>query len=120
MKTMEEVIVSLSKAPGVRGAALATEDGMMVTHSLHGRFDPDVVAGLASFVIATTHRVMVADGYDRLDRFVVHATHGKFVLTDIGDAFLIAITDQFVQLDPVLKTVDQATKRLREIKQIHG
>jgi predicted regulator of Ras-like GTPase activity (Roadblock/LC7/MglB family) len=118
MNSMNDVIVKLSSAPGVRGCAIATEDGMMIAHALHGRFDPDVVAGLASFVIATTRRVMLADGYDRLDRFVVHATHGKFVLTDIGNAFLIAITDQFVQLDPVLRTVDSATRKLRELARI--
>lgn len=120
MNAMEAAISGLAQSDGVRGAAVITEDGMMVASALQGRFDLDVVAGLTSFVIATTRRVMLADGYDRLDRFVVHATHGKFVLSDIGNAFLIAITDQFVQLEPVLEVVAEATENLRRLARVSG
>jgi len=113
MSSMEQVVIELAKASGVRGCAVVTEDGMMVASALQGRFEPDVVAGLASFVIATTRRAMAHDREDRLDRFVVHATHGKLVLSDIGHAFLIVITDQFVHLDLVLRIVDDATARLK-------
>ncbi len=120
MSAIDDVVVELVKAPGVRGCAVATEDGMMIASALQGRFEPDVIAGLASFVIATTRRTMAQDGQEGLDRFVVHATHGKLVLTDIGHAFLIVITDQFVQLEPVLRTVDVATRRLRELARMSG
>lgn len=120
MSSMDAVVNELVKSSGVRGCAVATEDGMMIASALQGRFEPDVVAGLASFVIATTRRTMGQDGEDRLDRFVVHATHGKLILTDIGRAFLIVITDQFVHLDPILETVAAATQRLRQLAQIHG
>ncbi len=105
------MLTELSAVSGVRGTAVVTPDGIMVASSLHGRFDEDVVAGLASFLIATTNRSMSDEG--GFERFVMHSTHGKVVLNDLGESFLVTITDQFVTIDPLLAEIDDCSRRLR-------
>jgi predicted regulator of Ras-like GTPase activity (Roadblock/LC7/MglB family) len=106
-----ELLRELRAVQGVDGAAVATMDGIMVHAELAPRLDPDAVAGLASFLVSTTRRAMDDDGTPM--RFVIHATHGRIVLNDIGDAFLVVVADQFSDLDHTLEQADDIARRLR-------
>ena len=112
MTGIQELLDDLNLRDGVRGGAVATADGIMVASALNGRFQDDVVTGLASFLVWTTRRAM-GESDVRLDRFVMHATHGKLVIVDIGDAFLVVISDQFADLDVLLVDIDETARLLR-------
>ncbi len=112
MSAIQELLDELNLRDGVRGSALATADGIMVASALQDRFQEDVVSGLASFLVWTTRRAM-GDGDVRLDRFVMHATHGKLVIVDIGEAFLVVISDQFAPMDVLLVDIDETARLLR-------
>ncbi len=43
----------------------------------------------------------------------MHSTHGKLIVIDIGHAYLIVITDQFVRLEPLEAELDDITTRMR-------
>ncbi|MDA0935209.1 MAG: roadblock/LC7 domain-containing protein [Planctomycetota bacterium] len=112
-KTLGELLVDLRDVEGVRGCALSTNDGIIVRSELNGRFRDDVVSGLASFLLSTTRRAFDEAGEaSGIDRFVVHATHGKMVIKRVEDAFLIVITDQFARLDSLLRTVDAVAAQM--------
>ncbi len=117
MTTIKDILAELASVSGICGTALVTSDGMMVESVLRRRFADDVVAGLASFLVSTTRRAVGKAG--RLDRFTVHSTNGKLVLTDVGEAFLVAIADQFADLDPMMVEIDEAARRLRRIATIN-
>jgi len=112
MTSIQELLDDLNLRDGVRGSAVATADGIMVASALQQRFQDDVVTGLASFLVWTTRRAM-GDGDVRLDRFVMHATHGKLVIVDIGEAFLVVISDQFAELEVLLVDIDETARLLR-------
>jgi predicted regulator of Ras-like GTPase activity (Roadblock/LC7/MglB family) len=108
---MQDVLVQLNTVGGVRGSAVTTADGIVVAEALQGRYSPETVVGLTSFLISTTRRAMGND--TPLSRFVMYSTHGRLVIVNIGDAYLIVITDQFVKMEPLLREVDDSANRLR-------
>ena len=112
MNAIQTLLDELREVSGVNGAAVVTGDGIMVASVLKGRFGDDLVAGLASFLITTTKRAMGSQNNRGFSRFVMHATHGKVILVDIEAAFLIVITDQFVEMAPLLEDVDEIARRL--------
>jgi predicted regulator of Ras-like GTPase activity (Roadblock/LC7/MglB family) len=119
MSQIAKVLDKLDKVSGVKGTALLTSDGMMVASTLGEEFLDDVVAGLSSFLISTTRRSLrdAALG-DRFTRFVLNSTHGKVVITDLGEAFLVVITNQFTDLQGCLAEVQAAAAKLRKIAKI--
>lgn len=113
--SLESLLAELSEVDGVRGCALSTTDGMLVRSELRGRFREDVVSGLASFLVSTTRRAFEEAGRPgRVERFVVHATHGKMVIRNVQDSFLVVITDQFARLESLLEAVDGIAVRMGE------
>lgn len=46
MSKIQEALTELRRAPGVKGGALVTADGLMVAQSLDPRFHDEAVAGL--------------------------------------------------------------------------
>ena len=113
--SLESLLTEIAEVDGVRGCALTTGDGMLVRSELRGRYREDVVAGLASFLVSTTRRACEEAGESAaVDRFVVHATHGKLVIKKAGEAFLVVITDQFARLEPLLEAVDTMAIRMGE------
>jgi predicted regulator of Ras-like GTPase activity (Roadblock/LC7/MglB family) len=118
MTAIQDVLEELNRIGGVRGSALVTADGIMVASALRDKSADDVVAGLASFLIATTRRTLEESQLGRFSRFVLTATHGKLVLLDLGDSFLVVLTDQFARLDQCLQEVQEAARQIRRLAQI--
>jgi predicted regulator of Ras-like GTPase activity (Roadblock/LC7/MglB family) len=108
----QDLLNELNRVPSVRGCAVATGDGMTVQAGLQGRFRDDVVSGLASFLVLTTRRAM-GESEPRLRRFTIHATHGKLLIIEIGDAYLVVITDQFARMEDVVPEVEDVARRMR-------
>jgi|SRR5690606_14756958 len=111
MTPIDDVLQEINGLAGVRGSALATLDGMTVAGALGGHYREDVVSGLASFLIHTTRRA-IDDPRVGIDRFVIHATHGKLLLFDVGEAFLVVITDQFAALEGLIEHIEGMVRRL--------
>ncbi|MBK8978674.1 MAG: roadblock/LC7 domain-containing protein [Planctomycetes bacterium] len=112
---IESLLAELFAVDCVRGAAVVTDDGIVVRSALHGGYREDVVAGLASFLVQTTRRAMTEDGCEapQLDRFVLHATHGKILLASVGEGWLVAITDQFAHLAEFEAQFDDIAVQIR-------
>jgi predicted regulator of Ras-like GTPase activity (Roadblock/LC7/MglB family) len=119
MTGIQELLEDLNLREGVFGSAVATADGILVASALRDRFHDDVVTGLASFLVWTTRRALGQDDV-RIERFVMHATHGKLVIVDIGDAFLVVISDQFAPMDPLLVDIDESSRLLRRLVRVEG
>ena len=113
MSAINGILARLGELPGVRGSGVATRDGMMVASDLHDRFREDAVSGLTSFVVLTTRRAMSEGGESpELKSFELHATHGRLLIEQAGDAVLIVITDQFVAIDDLKRVVRDAAEEL--------
>ncbi|MCA9300384.1 MAG: roadblock/LC7 domain-containing protein [Phycisphaerales bacterium] len=118
MSAIQELLVDLRRLQGVVGAAVVTPDGMMAASDLDDRFDDDAIAGLISFLTSTTNRALVEMSSSGLSRFTMHTTHGKVIVDDADNSYLVVITDQFLDLATVVHEVDDATRRLRRLWRI--
>ena len=115
---IEELLEKLNQAPGIKGSAVMTADGIMVKSALTDKAAQEVVAGLISFLLATTRRALAEGGLAPFRRFTMHCTHGKVVLYDLGESCLVAVADQFTALDECLPTVEETARALKKAMQI--
>ena len=116
MSEIHAILAKLGEVKDVKGIGLLTLDGIIVASTLGEEFLEDVVAGLSSFLISTTRRALVEAGLgDNLTRFVLNSTHGKVVLLNVGDAFLVVITSQFADLPSCLVEIQNAGSNIRRV-----
>ena len=118
MTSIQDILHDLGRAPGIKGTAVVTADGIMVASTLGLEFRDDVVAGLISFLVSTIRRALQEATMGAFTRFLMSATHGKVILTDIGEAFLVVVTDQFADLDLCTRDVQECALRLRKLVKI--
>ena len=119
MNEIQSILGEIQRIRGVKGAGLLTADGMMVASTLGEDFLDDVVAGLSSFLISTTRRSLREGKLgDQFERFVLNSTHGKVVLMDLGEAFLVVITNQFVDLRVNSREIQNSADALRRAASI--
>lgn len=117
MTEFDDLLNELARVSGVRGAAVATTDGIVAASRLQGRYRDDVVVGLTSFLISTTHRAIGIESAKVL-RFHLHSTHGKLLVEDLGSAYLVVITDQFARLEAVRVEIEDIARRMRRATRV--
>jgi predicted regulator of Ras-like GTPase activity (Roadblock/LC7/MglB family) len=113
MSKIQDAIAELRHAPGVRGAAVVTRDGLVAASSLATGLDPDVISGLSSYLMMTTNRSLDEGGYGVCTKLLLNATHGKAVLVQLDDSYLVVLFDQFAEIDQADREVDEAVTRIR-------
>jgi predicted regulator of Ras-like GTPase activity (Roadblock/LC7/MglB family) len=113
VSTFHETLVELRQAPGIKGAAVVTPDGLIVAHSLEARFRDDVVAGLTSFLVMTTDRCLREGQMEGMTQITLQATNGKVVFTNLDTAWMVVLLDQFADLENCRSEINQATLTLR-------
>ncbi len=119
MSQIAKILQKMGDVDGIKGTAVLTGDGIMVASTLGEEFLDDVVAGLSSFLITTTRRSLGEAGMPTaFSRFTLNSTHGKVVLVELGEAFLVVITNQFADLDRCYVDIDAAAKKLRKVSKI--
>ncbi len=115
---MIEVLDELNSLPGISGSLVATPDGIVVASRLRGSLDPDTAAALVSSLLAGAQSVVRQCGDGGMSRLVMVATRGKVIVTDLGNAYLVVVTDRHIDLDQGLLDIESAAKTLRKLGQI--
>ncbi|MBX3464555.1 MAG: roadblock/LC7 domain-containing protein [Planctomycetes bacterium] len=118
MSRIQDTVAELHRLPGVKGAALITNDGMVVAAALDDRFEPEVIAGLASYLLMTTQRCLAEGGLGKATHYVLTATHGKAIVETFDDSSLVVMVDQFVDLGRTEAEVREAAQRIRRASRI--
>jgi predicted regulator of Ras-like GTPase activity (Roadblock/LC7/MglB family) len=112
---MREVLEDLNTRPGIRGSLVATPDGMVVASKLEGTLDPEIAAALTSTLLAGAHEVAEKCGGAEMTRFVLVSTRGKVIMLDLGNAYLVVVTDRHIDLKEGLIEIESAAKTLRKL-----
>lgn len=118
MSKIHETLSELHRMPGVKGAALVTRDGLLAAQSLDERFGADVVAGLASYLLATTNRCLEEGRMPAASQVVVHASNGKAILAGLEDSCLVVLLDQFSDVTQARRDVHDAAQRIRRLSRL--
>jgi len=116
---MQRILAELNEEVGVKGSAVVTEDGILVTSALSSSMQGEVISALSSFLISTTKRALTECGMEHFGRFIITSTHGKLVLVTLPKSYLVVVADQFINLDVTLLTIQGAAKKLEKMSQIN-
>ena len=115
---MKEVLRSLSGQPGILGSLVATTDGMVVASCLGGGLNEDAAAALVSSLLMATSRLLNGWGGPRMERLILRATRGKIVVTDLENAYLVVVTDGYLDLNQGLLEIQSAAQQLKRLGRI--
>ncbi|HEB53361.1 MAG TPA: hypothetical protein ENI87_08925 [bacterium] len=118
MSKINDAIAELRHAPGVKGAAVVTADGLVAASSLATGLDAEVISGLASYLMMTTNRSLDEGGYGLCSKLLLNATHGKAVLVQLDDSYLVVLFDQFAEIAQADREVDGAVARIRRASRL--
>ncbi len=111
---LEDLLVSVSG----KGCLLMIHDGTVVSFALEEGLEPDLVSGLTSFLTSTLDRGLTEGGMGGFTSFKIHSTHGKVLVVDLGDAYLVVLTNQFGTLDNSMPEIQEAVLQLRRASRI--
>jgi len=115
---MRDVLIRLGTYPGVLGCLVATSDGIVVESHLED-MDQDAAAALVSSLLVHTADLLDSDGGARMDQLELRASRGKIIVSDLGSAYLVVVTDRGLDLDQGRIEIKSAAKALRRMGQIH-
>jgi predicted regulator of Ras-like GTPase activity (Roadblock/LC7/MglB family) len=91
---LQQVLASLSAdVPEIRGALLASRDGLPIVSSL-STAEAGRVAAMAATVVALATRVVDTIGLGQFEETVVQSDGGMFVVYDAGELAVLAVLAQ--------------------------
>ncbi len=111
---MKQILTDLNEEAGAVGSLVVTKDGILVASEISSNVEKDVASALSSFLITAIDRCLSNGGMGGMSRMVMVATHGKLILSSLGDYFLVLMTDQFVETDVAQRAAVKAARKLRE------
>ncbi len=111
---MEEQLRSLNKIEGVKGVALVSDDGLIISSLFPSDVDPDAVAGMcaSNFRNSTTTTKVLNAGKARE---VIIETDLNFVMfASIGNGFIALIAEKDVNLGLLRIKIAEAVKEIKK------
>ena len=118
MSKMQEILDDLKNTVAVKGSLVMMHDGIVVAYALEDSLEPDVVSGLTSFLTSTVSRVLGEGGMGSFASFNIQSTHGKVLVIDMGEAYLVVLTNQFGRLNLSMPEIQEAALQLRRLSRI--
>ncbi len=118
MSKIHDAIAELRHAPGVKGAAVVTNDGLVAAASLAAGLDSDVISGLSSYLMMTTNRSLTEGSYGTCSKVLLNATHGKAVFVQLDESYLVVLFDQFAEIAQADREVDETVARIRRASKL--
>ncbi|MFQ5505472.1 MAG: roadblock/LC7 domain-containing protein [Planctomycetota bacterium] len=115
---MESILKRLNEEEGVKGCLVVTHDGIVVAGVLQSEVRKEVVGALSSFLIAATDRCLKNGELGSLGRMMMTATHGKVVILALKGYYLVTLTDQFTDMEHILKVANEAAAQLLKVATI--
>jgi predicted regulator of Ras-like GTPase activity (Roadblock/LC7/MglB family) len=110
---MLDILKRLNRGLGIRGSMIVTADGIIVASHMGEDLDDNRVAAIASNVIQRTQHTLTEIELRKFSQFILTAVHGKMVFQDIGNAFLVVLTDKSINLDHTLIEIKGAAFKIQ-------
>ena len=115
---IEEILKELKSEIGVKGCAVVTKDGILVKSMLSHDMKDEVVSALSSFLIQTTEKAMNECSMEPFSKFIITSTNGKVIFVNLDYAYLVVVTDQFINIDLTLLNIMSAAQKLKRASRI--
>ena len=115
---MKEILSDLRERPGILGCMVTTTDGMVVTSNLGGGLDEDAAAALVSSLLRGISGLLEGCGVSHMESLVLRASRGKILVSDLGNSYLVVVTDGHLDLEQGLLDIQSAAQHLQKLGRI--
>ncbi len=111
---MEEQLRSLNKIEGVKGVALVSNDGLMISSLFPSDVDPDAIAGMcaSNFRNSTTTAKVLNVG--KAKEVIIETDLNFIIFANIGNGFLALIAEKDVNLGLLRIRIGEAVKEIKK------
>lgn len=114
---MKAILQELNSMVGIKGSMVVALDGMVIASELKG-IEEETAAAMASRMILTTKRGLDKLSFGDISQLVLTSTHGKIVLVNAGNAFLMVLADMNISLEHTLIEILSAARKIRNLGKI--
>ena len=90
---MYDILNSLNKVEGVHGSLLMGKDGLVIAADLGTDVDENAVAAVGSQILSSLQGALRRMDMGSFRRFLVTGSEGKIMISDAGNALLVALLD---------------------------
>jgi len=117
---MKHVLEELRERPGILGCLVTTTDGMVVASCLEKSLDEEVAAALVSSLLGGTRRLLEDCGAPHMESLTLRASRGKILVTHLGNAYLVVVTDRHLDLVQGQLDIKSAAQQIKRLGRIHA
>ena len=115
---MKEILADLREIPGILGCMMTTTDGMVVASNLGEGLDENAAAALVSSLLAGITELITYCGGDHMRSLILRASRGKILVNDLGNSYLVVVTDGHLDLEQGLIDIQSAAQHLQKLGQM--
>ncbi|MGB9695329.1 MAG: roadblock/LC7 domain-containing protein [Caldisericaceae bacterium] len=111
---MEEILKILSQIAGVRGVAIISNEGLIITSVLPDELDPDAVSGMCASSFkngVTTAKVLNAG---KVKHILIETETDFIIFSSLGNGFLATISLKTVNLGYLRIKIDKCIREIKE------
>jgi predicted regulator of Ras-like GTPase activity (Roadblock/LC7/MglB family) len=110
---MKNILEELNQEVGIKGSMVITPDGIMVAAALGLELEEELVAAIvSSLLVAARKAVSGLDAEGGLRSCLLHASLGKIMFYDMGNAFLVVVADTDLKIDSSIIAIRSAIHKI--------
>jgi predicted regulator of Ras-like GTPase activity (Roadblock/LC7/MglB family) len=117
---MLDVLRQLNREVGVKGSIILTRDGIVVASELGHGLQQETVAAIASAVVQSFNRTLLALQETPFSKFIFTAAHGRMVFVATGEAYLAVVLDKDIKIDVTMLSIEGAARRINNLTRIRA
>ena len=114
-KKLEELLEDLEKRSDITASALVTRDGLVMASALPKDVDEDAISAMAGMMLGLGNRVGVVLKRGAAEQVIINGRDGFAVLTECGQAVLIALAPSEAKLGILLYEMKETANMIKNM-----
>ncbi len=113
---LREILEEFVKSAGVIGAAIVSNEGLMMCSLLPEDSDPNLVAAMSASLFGTSRKVVEELNLGPLQQAIVEAREGKLVACSAGKyGILVSLVPHTTNIGLVILELGKTSERIRRL-----
>ncbi|OYT26923.1 MAG: hypothetical protein B6U95_06875 [Thermofilum sp. ex4484_82] len=114
-KKLEELLEDLEKRSDITASALVTRDGLVMASALPKDVDEDAISAMAGMMLGLGNRVGTVLKRGSVEQVIINGRDGFAILTDCGQAVLIALAPSEAKLGILLYEMKETANMVKNM-----
>lgn len=110
---MRNILSQLNKTNGVRGSMVVNRDGIVVASDFSIEVDESGVGAVTSSILSALEGALKRINMGRFSRFIISGSESKVAVVDAGQAILLVMLQQEVNMGLVNVEIKEAANAVR-------